>query len=182
MTMHPWTHPQSQQMQLVAIPKLVLNALARGEAVDDAHSSLITPYLAGVECIGLWRMRSEQIVDTPSDAPWVTRLIIVPGVDGAVGIAGFHGAPDGAGMVEVGYRIAPEYRRRGYARRALETLLSVASASADVQIVRATISPENHPSRSLVDGYGFTEVGEQWDEEDGLETIFEVAARGSGAA
>jgi RimJ/RimL family protein N-acetyltransferase len=169
-------------MQLVAIPKLVLNALAQGEAIDDAHSSLITTYLAGVECIALWRMRSKQLVDTPSDAPWITRLVVVPGVDGAVGIAGFHGAPDDAGMVEVGYRIAPEYRRRRFARRALETLLSVASTSAEVQIVRATISPENHPSRSLVEDYGFKEVGEQWDEEDGLEVIFEVAARGNGAA
>jgi RimJ/RimL family protein N-acetyltransferase len=169
-------------MQLVAIPKLVVNSLAQGQAIDDAHSFLITPYLAGVECIGLWRMRSKQLVDTPSDAPWVTRLVVVPGVDGAIGVAGFHGAPDDVGMVEVGYRIAPEYRRRGYARRALETLLSVASASADVQIVRATISPGNHASRSLVEDYGFKEVGEQWDEEDGLETIFEVTARGCGAA
>jgi ribosomal-protein-alanine N-acetyltransferase len=181
MTMHPWTHPQSQQMQLVAIPKFVLDALAQGEAIDNAHAFLVTPYIAGVECIGLWRMRSEQLVDTPSDAPWVTRLVVVPGVDCAVGVAGFHGAPDDVGMVEVGYRIAPEYRRRRYARRALETLLSVASTSAEVQIIRATISPENRASRSLVDGYGFEEVGEQWDEEDGLEIIFEVAARGSGA-
>jgi hypothetical protein len=32
------------------------------------------------------------------------------------------------------------------------------------------------PSRDLVTGLGFIEVGTQWDEEDGEETIFERAA------
>jgi len=40
----------------------------------------------------------------------------------------------------------------------------------------ATVSPENEPSRRLITGLGFTEVGTQWDEEDGEETIFERAA------
>ena len=124
-------------------------------------------------------MRSKQIVDTPSDAPWVTRFVVVAGIAGAVGIAGFHGAPDEVGMVELGYRIEPLHRRKGYARQALETLLAVADASPNVNIVRAAISPENHASRSLVDGYGFKEVGEQWDEEDGLEIILEMATFGS---
>jgi len=44
-------------------------------------------------------------------------------------------------------------------------------------IVRATISPDQHASRSLIDRYGLTEVGEQWDDEDGRETIFEIATR-----
>lgn len=45
-----------------------------------------------------------------------------------------------------------------------------------MQTVRATISPDNEASRNLVLQYGFVEVGEQWDGEDGLETIFEVRA------
>jgi ribosomal-protein-alanine N-acetyltransferase len=121
-------------------------------------------------------MRSRQIADTPTDAPWVTRFVVVPGDDAPVGLAGFHGPPDEAGMVEVGYRIDPKQRRRGYARQALETLLAVARAHPDVHVVRATISPDNDASRSLVEGYGFEVVGEQWDDEDGLEIVFEVRA------
>lgn len=34
-------------------------------------------------------------------------------------------------------------------------------------------------SRRLVAQYGFFEVGEQWDDEDGLETIFQVDANPS---
>lgn len=106
----------------------------------------------------------------------MTRLVLVPGEDAPVGLAGFHGPPDEVRMVEVGYRIGTVQRRKGYARQALETLLAVARAHPDVQVVRATISPANHASRSLVEGYGFEEVGEQWDDQEGLEIILEVAA------
>ena len=120
-------------------------------------------------------MRSRQIADVPADAPWVTRFVVVPDVDAPVGLAGFHGPPDDIGMVELGYRIDPGQRRKGYARRALETLLAVARGHPDVWVVRATVGPDNHASRSLVEGYGFADVGEQWDDEDGLEIILEVA-------
>lgn len=37
-----------------------------------------------------------------------------------------------------------------------------------------TIGPENTASLATISGFGFVEVGEQWDEVDGLELIFEV--------
>jgi len=66
------------------------------------------------------------------------------------------------------------YRRQGYARAALTALLHRASLEPSVTVVRATISPDNLPSRALIAQFGFVEVGEQWDDEDGLETIFEL--------
>jgi RimJ/RimL family protein N-acetyltransferase len=179
-TSDPWQHPNPEQSQLclVEIAAPVLHALARGDAAETREHSM-TSYLTGDECVALWRTRSRQIADTPTDAPWVTRFVIVPGDDAPVGLAGFHGPPDEAGMVEVGFRIDPKQRRRGYARQALETLLAVARAHPDVQVVRATISPDNDASRSLVVGYGFEVVGEQWDDEDGLEIVFAVGANAS---
>ena len=41
--------------------------------------------------------------------------------------------------------------------------------------MRATIRPGNVASLATIAGFGFAEVGEQWDEEDGRELIFEVA-------
>ncbi|TFC83372.1 N-acetyltransferase [Cryobacterium cheniae] len=171
----PWDHPEPRQSQLHldVVPVGVLHALAAGESALLALQ-YVSPYLAGPECLGLWRMRSKQIQDTPTDAPWITRLMVDPQVTAPVGLAGFHGAPDEVGMVEVGYRVDPALRRRGYARRSLETLLAVAQRHPDVHTVRATVSPENPASRALIDSYGFVETGEQWDEEDGLEIIYEV--------
>lgn len=80
-------------------------------------------------------------------------------------------------MVELGYSVDPAFRRRGYARAALELLLARAAREPTVRTVRATISPDNEASRNLVLQYGFVENGSQWDDDDdGLEIIFEVAA------
>ncbi len=79
-------------------------------------------------------------------------------------------------MVEIGYAVEPAYRRQGYARAGLVELLERAARERDVGTVRATVSPNNIASRELILQYGFTEVGEQWDDEDGLEIIYEVAA------
>lgn len=171
-----WYHPDPNTgVRLDMIPEQVLHALGSGDAasLDQFYA---TPFLTGAECDWLWRIRSAQVLASPGDAPWVTRLIVDPLVDVPVGIAGFHGPPDETGMVEVGYRVAPPLRRRGYARRALEILLNVAREHPEVRTVRATISPDNAASRALIDGYGFVERGEQWDDEDGLEIIYEVTA------
>lgn len=175
-----WPHPggQAPAVTLVRVPATLLHELARGERGPASRASdLLTPYLTGEECVGLWRRRSAQIEAEPEDGAWITRFVVVAGVTGAVGVAGFHGRPDERGMVEVGYRIDPRHRRRGYARAALETLLAVARDEPTVAVVRATVSPDNVASRALIDQYGFAEVGEQWDEEDGLEVILEAAAR-----
>ncbi|MCZ4521721.1 GNAT family protein [Rhodococcus ruber] len=120
-------------------------------------------------------MRSKQIIDIPGDAPWITRLMVDPDVATPVGVAGFHGAPDETGMVEIGYRVDPRFRRRGYARRSVEILLDVARRHLDVHTVRATVTPDNTPSSTLIESFGFVEVGEQWDDEDGLEIVYEVS-------
>jgi RimJ/RimL family protein N-acetyltransferase len=77
-------------------------------------------------------------------------------------------------MVEVGYAIDPAHRRQGYARAALVALLDRAARETAVRTVRATIAPDNTASRNLVLQHGFVEVGEQWDDEDGLEIVYEV--------
>ena len=43
--------------ELVVVGVELVDALARG-GVDPATNSLLTPYLVGDQCRGLWRMRS----------------------------------------------------------------------------------------------------------------------------
>lgn len=173
------THRQSAPpVNLVALPAETIHSLADGDlAVANASSPVeLPPYFIGPECIGTWRMRAEQITVDAGDLDWITRAVVDAHRGAVVGRAGYHGPPDSDGMVEVGYAIDPLWRRRGYARASLEALLERAGREPSVRTVRATIRPDNLPSRQLIAGYGFAEVGEQWDDEDGLETIFEVAA------
>lgn len=176
-TSAPWHHPRPEhpRLHLDAVPAGVIHALAdRDPSASAIHH--VSPYLAGPECRRLWQIRSKQIKDSPDDAPWITRLIVDPELPMPVGVAGFHGPPDETGMVEIGYRVDTDLRRRGYAKRSVETLLAVAQRHQDVLTVRATISPDNAPSLSLINSFGFVEVGEQWDEEDGIEVIYELLA------
>jgi RimJ/RimL family protein N-acetyltransferase len=79
-------------------------------------------------------------------------------------------------MVAVGYPVAPAYRRRGYATAILAALLERAAAEPAVQVVRASVSPDNVGSLATIAHFGFTQIGDQWDEEDGLELLFERPA------
>jgi RimJ/RimL family protein N-acetyltransferase len=38
----------------------------------------------------------------------------------------------------------------------------------------ASVAPTNDPSLAIVRKLGFVQTGEQWDEEDGLELVFEL--------
>lgn len=168
------TDPQARTINLVRLPAPAIDALAAGDldAAQEAVDFPLSRFLASDSCRRVWRIRSEQLATHPADADWVTRVVTVDGT--VVGRAGFHGPPDETGMVEVGYEIDPAHRRRGYARAALLVLLDVARAEPDVRTLRATISPDNEASRNLAAQYGLVETGEQWDDEDGLEIIYEI--------
>jgi RimJ/RimL family protein N-acetyltransferase len=157
----------------------VFHALADGmlAAAKAASPVPLSSYFAGPDWRSVWRMRTEQVRQDPASADWVTGVIWDEQQQAAVGRAGYRGAPDAEGMVEIGYAVVPAHRRRGYARAALEALLERAAREPRVRTVRVTISPDNVASYRLVSQYGFIEVGEQWDDEDGLEIIYEREAR-----
>lgn len=165
-------------VRLVALGPAALRALADGDlaAAEAAAPVPLSPYLAGPECRAVWRIRAEQVVVDPSSARWITRMVHDPRRGVTVGRAGFHGPPDAAGLVEVGYSTDPRYRGQGYARAALRALLAEAADAPGVTTVRASVSPDNAASLALVLAEGFVAVGEQVDEEDGLEIVHEVAA------
>lgn len=168
-----------KRVHIVQLDAATLTALADGdlEAANRTSPVRLTPYFVGSEWRSTWRYRSRQVVTDPSSQGWITGVIWDHGLQVAVGRAGYHGPPDESGMVEVGYAVEPAFRRQGYARAALEALLDRAAGEPGVRVVRASISPDNVASLQLVSQYGFAEVGEQWDDEDGLEIIYEVDAR-----
>jgi RimJ/RimL family protein N-acetyltransferase len=163
-------------VRIVQLDADTLRALAEGVTPAAAPVPL-TEHLAGPEHRALWRRRSRQVDADPAAAAWVTGVVWDPAIRTAVGRAGFHGPPDGTGMVEIGYAIDPAYRRRGYARAALAVLLDRAAREPEVTTVRVSIRPDNLGSHAVIAGFGFVPVGEQWDDEDGLETRYERPGR-----
>ena len=91
-----------------------------------------------------------------------------------VGSAGFHDYPDENGMIEIGFGIVPEKQRQGYGLELLHGMWREIAKRTDVKVLRYTVSPENDASMHIIKKLGFEQVGEQIDEEDGLELIFEM--------
>ncbi|WP_243057676.1 GNAT family N-acetyltransferase [Nocardioides sp. SR21] len=164
-------------VSIVRLSTEALTALAAGDlAAATALSPVpLSPWHVSEDCSWVWQYRAKQAVETPGDLPWITGILWDESAGVAVGQSGFHGAPDADGMVEVGYAVDPAYRRRGYARAALELAIERARLEPSVRTLRATISPENEASLALLAQYPFVRNGEQWDEEDGLELIFELS-------
>ncbi len=122
------------------------------------------------------RFRVAQVGEDPSVNPWLMRLAVLRETQEIVGLVNFHDAPDERGMVEIGYRVHPEHRRRGYAREMATTLWSYVAKRPDVSWLRATVTPDNVASIAIIEGAGLVHVGEQVDPEDGLELIYEIAS------
>lgn len=178
----PPHHVTRCDVRIVHLTAPVFRALAEGDLTTaNALSPVpLSAYFAGPDWRNVWQRRARQVEEDPASPAWVTGVIWDEEQQLAVGRAGYHGPADLSGMVEIGYAVDPAHRRRGYARAALEVLLDRAVHEPCVHTVRVTISPDNTASYRLASQYGFTRVGEQWDDEDGLEVVYEVDVTGGG--
>ena len=162
------------RVRIVQLPVEALAALGRQDlpAAQVASPVPLTPWLAGPENTGVWQRRHAQVLADPAEAGWVTGVIWDLTGMRAVGRAGYHSRP-GHGLVEIGYAVDPAYRRRGFAGAALAALLDRAAREPEVTTVRLSVRPDNAASLALAARHGFLQIGEQWDDEDGLELVFE---------
>ena len=123
------------------------------------------------------RFRMAQLALEPSIRQWLGRAMVRVDEDGTrrvIGSIGFHGPPDPRGRLEIGYSVQEDRRRQGYAREAVEAMFEWARREHGIQRFVASISPGNAASLALTRGFGFIQTGEQMDEIDGLELVFEA--------
>ncbi len=123
------------------------------------------------------RMRLNQMRNDVRWEAWCPHAVVLDGV--MIGHAGYHGPPGinatrNDAAVEFGYTIFPAWRGRGYATRAAEMLMDLAERRAGIRHFVLAVAPDNDPSIAIVRKLGFSKTGEQWDEEDGLEHVFEL--------
>ena len=77
-------------------------------------------------------------------------------------------------MIEIGFGIVPGKQNSGFGKELLNGMWKMISARPDVQILRYTVSPTNSPSLHIIKSLNFNLVGEQIDDKDGLELIYEL--------
>ena len=103
------------------------------------------------------------------DSSWWFPFHFLRAADHAmVGLGGFKGPPDKAGMVELSYAIAPSCRNAGLATESAEGLVGWLFSIPTVNFARAHTLPGPNPSVRVLEKCGFQRVGEVEDPEDGL--------------
>jgi RimJ/RimL family protein N-acetyltransferase len=160
------------RLMLVSLTPSLLLAVAGGDLVE-VERQLGAPVGAGWEEGVPAERRLKQLAADPSEQPWLVRAVLAKTPPRVVGSVGFHSPPDDDGRVEIGYDIVAGERRKGYAREAVQSLLDRAWATGRARTCVAAVSPDNARSLALIRAFGFRRVGEQIDEIDGLEWVFE---------
>ena len=150
-----------------------LSALVSGNLADASRITGFDLPETFLSYSWLWELRLEQLQATPEDEPWVAWVVARAADRTVIGRSGFHAAPDPDGMVEVSYAVEPEFRGRGYARAMVAALIAFAKRHPEARVLRASISPGNTASLATLAPFGFAHVGEQDDEIDGIELVFE---------
>ncbi len=98
------------------------------------------------------------LIVNPARGRW-NWLVLHPEDRAIIGDSGFHGPPDEAGTVELGYILAAAYRGRGYATEAARALLAWACAQPEVHRVVANCAVDNGESIRVLEKLGLHRVG-----------------------
>jgi RimJ/RimL family protein N-acetyltransferase len=170
---------RTERLELVSMSIPFMRALVAGDlaTAEEAIGAQVPAWLPG-QLEHFLEYRLAQLAVDPSIRRWLGRAMILTDPAGhsrVVGTVGFHGPPDEAGRLEVGYSVDPEFRRRGFAREAVGAMFDWAARAHGIRRFIASISPTNEPSLRLAAGFGFVQTGSQMDDVDGLELVFETA-------
>jgi RimJ/RimL family protein N-acetyltransferase len=106
-----------------------------------------------------WALRYAE--EHPVQLQWGMYYVIDPSAEGGpatAGVVGFKGHPQD-GIVEVGYSILSQFRRRGYATEAVAALVELALAHDEVDRVVAQTLPDLSASIGVLEKSGFVFVG-----------------------
>ena len=79
-------------------------------------------------------------------------------------------------MIEIGLEIVGEHQGQGLAQELVAAMWDWVVHDARVKTLRYTVSPENAPSQAIIKKFGFAHCGQQMDDEDGPEDIYEMSA------
>ena len=162
-------------MSPAVVEALLAENGAEASELLDAH---VPDDLIAAEA-AFFRLRLGQMQRDPSLQEWLVRAVVLRESREAVGHAGFHGRPGTNGRqdpdaVELGYTIYEPYRGRGLATETAAALIQWARREHDIRRFIASVAPGNGPSLAIVRKLGFVQTGELWDDEDGLELVFEL--------
>ena len=155
--------------------QLIPCELSHFEAIihDEARLAALLQVELAEEWLGFPAAReamqpaAEYLKSDPSVLGWWTYLFIHKTDRTLIGLGGFKGKVNAEGMVEIGYEIAPSYRRRGLALEASRGMIEYAFSYPEVSRVDAHTLPERNASTGVLEKVGMKHLGTVHDPDDG---------------
>jgi RimJ/RimL family protein N-acetyltransferase len=111
----------------------------------------------------------------PEVAKYLLKVAVLRESMEIIGSAGFHNLPDENGMIEIGFGIDPTFQNEGYGKQLLHGMWNWVVKEPGVKTLRYTVSPTNLISKQIIQKLEFDLVGEQLDDVDGVEEIYELS-------
>lgn len=156
---------------------LSLQDYADFEAGNEPNwSDFSNPYKHLIEGPSPISFRIPRVKLNPEFAEIAILLAIEKNSKEIVGSAGFHDFPNEFGMIEIGFGIVPERQNQGFGKELLYGMWDEIVKRPDVKTLRYTVSPTNAPSMHIIKSLRFEFMGEQIDEIDGPELIYELSS------
>jgi len=123
------------------------------------------------------KYRAPRITVNPGLAKYLLRVAVLKSEQIIIASAGFHDGPDAKGMIEIGFGVDKAYQGKGYGQELLHGMWGWVVNAPEVKTLRYTVSPDNLISQHIIKKLRFNLVGDQIDEEDGLEEIYEMSSK-----
>jgi len=168
----------SERLELhhISVAGIIELLESKSDTTAIAGRDFSNPHKNLIENSGPLAWRVPQVKVDPTLNKWFVRFIVLKESLEIIGSTSFHGAPDSEGMIEIGLGIEPAFQGQGFAKEALLSMWRWAVSFPEVRTLRYTVSPDNLPSIAVIKYFSFDFKGQQMDEIDGPEDIYEINA------
>jgi [ribosomal protein S5]-alanine N-acetyltransferase len=148
----------------------------RDDSTALSGKTFTNPLRVLIDFQGPLAWRVPQVRENPAVNQWFVRWAVLRSTQEVIASTSFHGAPDENGMIEIGLGVETAYQRQGFGREILHGMWGWVVTEPGVKMLRYTVSPTNTASIALVNSFGFKFMGEQMDDVDGPENVYEMPA------
>jgi ribosomal-protein-alanine N-acetyltransferase len=170
----PVINTERLELHHISSERLINLFEKRDDAFALSGEKFTNPLRVLIDFQGPLAWRVPQVKENASINKWFVRWIVLRESQEVIGSTSFHGAPNADGMVEIGLGIETQYQNQGFAREALLGMWLWVLTFQEVRVLRYTVSPENLPSIAVIKYFGFNYLGQQMDDIDGPEDIYEM--------
>jgi [ribosomal protein S5]-alanine N-acetyltransferase len=150
----------AERVELRQVPAWLARVLAGPEADAPDSQSWAHDYpLPGTRVAARNLVRQAEAAGDGGNGPWGMYQIVLRETGEVIGDIGFHGPPDAAGTVEIGYGVVEQYRGRGLAGESAVAICGLTWSRPEVTRIIAQTEVDNVASAGVLRHAGFREDG-----------------------